>query len=58
MYRDDREAQILEKYDENKCLEMFTNDTDDNDLPNQFIDIPVGTLINTEVEEHEYKFDS
>ena len=37
---------------------MFTNDTDDNDLPNQFNDIPVGTLINTEVDEHEYKFDS
>ena len=32
---------------------MFTNDTDDNDLPNQFNDIPVETLINTEVEEHE-----
>ena len=37
---------------------MFINDTDDNDLPNQFNDIPVGTLINTEVDEHEYKFDS
>ena len=37
---------------------MFTNDTDGNDLPNQFNDIPVRTLIDTEVEEHEYKFDS
>ena len=39
---------------------MFSNDTNDNDLPvpNQFNDIPVATLINTEVEEHKYKSDS
>ena len=37
---------------------MFSNDTDDNNLPNQFNDIPVATMINTEVDEHEYKFDS
>jgi hypothetical protein len=55
LYRDDREAMILEEFEESKCLEMFNENVVEN-LPDKFNDVS-DMLINTEVE-GQHDFDS
>jgi hypothetical protein len=55
LYRDDREAMILEEFEESKCLEMFNENVVEN-LPDKFNDVS-DMLINI-VEEGQHDFDS
>ena len=55
LYRDDREAMILEEFEESKCLEMFNENVVEN-LPDKFNDVS-DMLINIEVE-GQHDFDS
>ncbi len=53
LYRDDREAMVLENYEESTCLEMFNENVVYENSPSQINDM----LINTEVKEN-HDFDS
>ena len=55
LYRDDREAMILEEFGESKYLEMFNENVVEN-LPDKFNDVS-DMLINIEVE-GQHDFDS